>query len=371
MILGIDLLWVRHEKVGGIESYIRNLLDGLTTLTRNYKIYLFVSLDNWKTFEKYSKFEDVKLIICNINSENVGKRIIWQNLHLGKMLKANNVDVCFEPYYCKPVLGVSSVKWITTIHDLQALHYPEYFSKFKVAWMKFSWKNAIKSSNTIIAISQFVKNDICKNYNVDEDKIKVIYNPILIDKNNVLDKDKCLSKYGVSPYGYYFTVSSLLPHKNLRTLIEVMKYIRDNEIDLPKKLIISGVGGKSKKELLSLIDEYNLNQNIILTPFIEDAERNTLYKFCKTFLFPSIFEGFGMPPVEAMAFERPVVCCNKTSLGEATQGKADYVNDPFDPKDWIDHMKKVQFRKIDFNKYLIDNIAKDYSRQFIELYEKN
>lgn len=356
----IDLLWVRPKQVGGIESYIRNLLDGLSSLEDKFEFWLFVSKDNAETFIHYGKDKRFHIYTCNIISSNVSKRIIWQNLHLGKEIKSLGLTKCFEPYYCKPFFGTSKIKFVTTIHDLQAIHYPEYFSKMKVAWMKFSWYNAIKSSIKVVAISQYVKEDIIANYKEKSNKVEVIYNPILI-KSEEMESIKILEqKYRVKEKEFYFTVSSLLPHKNIHTLIKVFTKIKSQGIKLPCKLIISGVGGKSKNELEQLIKNNDLKENILLTGFIDNSERNALYKFCRAFLFPSIFEGFGMPPIEAMYLGTPVITTRKSCLEEITQGKANYVNNPYSVDEWIDRMKNCIYKECDFSVYSKDNIARKY-----------
>lgn len=359
--LAVDLLWVRPKKVGGIESYVRNILDGFSSIEDSFEFWLMVSKDNKDTFVHYEKDERFHIYVCNINSENVSKRIIWQNLHLGKEIKKLGLKVCFEPYYCKPILGTHGIDFITTIHDLQALHYPEYFSKGKVLWMKFSWWNAIRTSKRIVAISNYVKNDIIEKYKVDSNKIEVIYNAISINQEEVQSQSYIENKYGVEPDGYYFTVSSLLPHKNIETLIKVFYEIKKSGIDLPCNLIVSGVGGKSRCELEKLIKENGLSENVQLTGFIDDSERNALYKFCKAFLFPSVFEGFGMPPVEAMEMGVPVVTTKMTSIMEVTEGKANYVEDPYNQYEWIEKMQPAIKSEFDGSRYQISYIAKQYA----------
>lgn len=365
----IDLLWVRPKQVGGIESVIRNLLDGFSLLEDDFEFWLLVSKDNADSFQKYSKDSRFCLEICDIESANIGKRIIWQNLHLGRKIKSLGLNKCFESYYCKPILGTKGVSFITVIHDLQAIHYPEYFSKGKVAWMKFSWWNTVRTSKKVVAISKYVRKDILEHYKINPENVITIYDPITIDMNDVSDPTFIERKYGIKKGEFYVTVSSLLPHKNISVLLDVMKEIKERNIDLPRKLIVSGVGGKSKEELLERIKSLGLEDNIQLTTFIENNERNALYKNCKAFLFPSVFEGFGMPPIEAMLFDTPVITTRKTSLEEVTQGKVNYVNDPYNAHEWVTCMQNLDrpnYNKKLFDKYNIKTIASQYLQIIME-----
>lgn len=356
----IDLLWVRHNQVGGIESVARNLLDGFTTIEGDFEFWLLVSEDNAETFSSYKKDPRFHMEICGVKSANVAKRIIWQNLHLGKKIKALGLATCLEPYYCKPVLGTRGIAFTTIIHDLQALHYPEYFSLKKNVWMRMSWKTAIRSSKKIVAISEYVRNDILSHYKVNPQKVVTIYNPVVIDDQSIVDEKVIEKKYGVKTKEYFFTVSSLLPHKNIDVLIDVMSELKKNNIGLPSKLIVSGIGGKSRESLLAKINSLYLSENIVFTPYIDDDERNALYKNCRAFLFPSLFEGFGMPPIEAIIMGAPVVTTRKTSLGEVTQGKVNYVENPHDVSEWIETIKTASFKTIDLSKYDIKTIALKY-----------
>lgn len=367
MNIAVDLLWVRHNQVGGIETYIRNLLDGFCLLDEEFHFTLLVSKDNGDTFQNYKNDKRFSIETCDIRSSNVFKRIVWQNMFFGKKIKELGLDLCFEPYYCKPITGIGNIDFVTTIHDLQALYYPQYVSKVKALWMRISWYNTIKSSKKIVAISNYVGQDILKNYKFSQGKVVSIYNAASVDTNGIPSSKEIENKYGVKEKEYYFTLSSLLPHKNLETLLRVIDKIVKSNIALPRKLIISGVGGKERGNLENKISELGLKDYIQLTPFISNADMYALYKYCYVFLFPSIYEGYGMPPIEAMLLGTPVVTTRRTSIEEVTQGKANYVDDPFNVDEWIDRIQHKQFQALDFSVYDKKNVAKQYYDLFLEL----
>ena len=370
--IAIDLTWVRHKKVGGTESCIRNLLDGFSQIDcEDIEFVLLVAKDNAYSFDKYREFDCFKILVCDIKAANQGKRVLWQNFKMGKLLKSNNIHTCLEPIYGKPFLNFHGVDFYTTIHDLQAIHYPEYFSKLRVLWMKLSWKNAVRTSKKVIAISEYVKNDIIDKLKAEENKIVVIYDAIDLNQSECLDNSG-LNKYGVEQGKYYYTVSSLLPHKNLKTIINVIGELKRRNSEAFYPLIISGVGGKDKSQLDEIIREQNIEDDIIFTSFVDNIERNMLYKNCKAFLFPSVFEGFGMPPIEAMIWGVPVIISASTSLREVTGGIANYVYNPLDYKEWVSklEMNCKESNKDEVNKlisrYECKAIAEKYHELFIQ-----
>lgn len=364
--IAIDLTWVRHNKVGGTESFVRNLLDGIAQVnTQNITFVLLLTIDNADSFEKYDEYNCFQRLICKIYSENQIKRVLWQNFRLGSLLQKIGVRFCLEPVYGMPFLGCKKIKFVTVIHDLQALHYPQYFSKGRVVWMRAAWKNAIRSSEIVIAISQFVKNDILKYYKVPSDKIKVIYNAIDVKNGNCAD-DSNLVNYGIEKGKYYYTVSSLFPHKNLKTALLAIAELKRRGSNAFYPLVVSGIGGRKHDELDALINEHGLSDDIVFTSFVKNEERNMLYSNCKVFLFPSIFEGFGMPPLEAMALEVPVLTTRCASIEEVTSGLLNYVENPKNPEEWADKLEsklklpnKMETEKL-LSRYSGEAIAKEY-----------
>jgi glycosyltransferase involved in cell wall biosynthesis len=369
--IAVDLTWVRHNKVGGTESCVRNLLDGFTQInTKGMTFVLLLAEDNAESFSRYRISGNFELRICDVKSENPKERLLWQNLKMGKMLRSLDIGLCLEPVYGKPFWGTRGIKFITVIHDLQAIHYPQYFSRGRTAWMKASWKNAVNTSEMIIAISEYVKQDIREVYGVREDKIQVIYDAVVLDRDNC-SADSGLEKYGVEKGRYYYTVSSLLPHKNLKTVILALGELKRRKSPAFYPLLVSGVGGKNRDQLELLIREKGLQGDIIFTPFVEDAERNMLYKNCKVFLFSSIFEGFGMPPIEAMAMGVPVLTTKCTSLGEVTGELLNYVRKPQDEKEWADRLEKeLRLPEEHLVKQLLGRYAcAAVAKQYIDLLE--
>ena len=372
MRIGIDLLWVRVGKCGGTESYVRNLIDGFADAGSDNEFILFAASDNADSFKKYCvKNPKISISECNVRSEDRIKRIAWENLHLDNKAKKLYVDVMFVPVYSMPHRNrKNGIPYVTVIHDLQGLHYPEYFSIVRLAFLKRKWSYSTLNAAGIIATTEYTAADIVKNYPTSQDKMHVIYIPVSVRKET--DSD-ILSRLHLKEGEYFYCVSSLLPHKNLSTLLSVMAYRAELGL-ASEKLVISGVGGNSK-EFLSFqkqIEALGITDNVVLTGYVTDEDRDALYRGCKVFLFPSVFEGFGMPPIEAQMLGIPVITTEKTSLKEVTQNRAIYVENPYDPAEWSDKIDTIgsqtnEETTIDFSPFCLTKIADSYIQVFTEI----
>lgn len=331
--IAIDLLWLRPNKVGGTEPYVRNLLDSFGKLDRDFEFVLLTSVDNADTFKHYTKDKRFSLLVANIRNANIGKRIIWQNLFQNRLLKKKGIRHCFTPAYCKPWLN-GGVEYIVTIHDLQAWYYPEYHPFHEVAYSRLCWYCDAFNAKKIIATTQWVKKDLMNKLRIAENRIEVINIAISIESEKMTDFAVLQQKYDLRER-YFYTVSQLIPHKNFETLLRVMEIIITENLDMPHRLVITGMSGNASEQILKIIQDRHLEQNIILTGYIDDAAKIAFYKNCEIFLYPSVFEGFGMPPVEAMILGKKVVTTKCTSLPEVTQGQAEYVEDPRSVAEWI------------------------------------
>ncbi|MBP3255725.1 MAG: glycosyltransferase family 4 protein [Clostridia bacterium] len=369
MRIGIDVTWLKPKKSGGVEFYFKNLMDGMLAHNDNNEYVLFLAKDNEEDLKKYFNDDRISFVVCNTYAFNVKQHLIWQNLWQYKVLNKNNIDFCFFPVYEMPLYKCKKIKCVTMIHDIQAFHYPEYFSKLENIWFKMGWKKVLKNADRVVTITNYTKEDIENNFK-HKNNLEAIYVPVKADENEIEDFNSIKEKYNIEENKYYYTVCSMHKHKNLITLIKVMKEIKDRNLNIPDKFVISGVGGPNKENLLKEIKELGIEDNIIITPFVSDAEKNTLMKNSNIFLFPSIFEGFGIPPVEAMEIGTRVITTKCTSLPEVTQGMCNYVDDPYKIEDWINEIIKVQGqekKKYNFEEYDKVKIARRYLDLFYEI----
>ena len=346
LCFALDLTWVRHGIVGGTESFVCNLLEGFAECVKEQpgsaEIVLLTAKDNREVFRKYECKEGIRGITCNVRSADRKGRLLWQNLKMGKMLKKMGIRKVLEPVYSKPFLGPKEIRYVTVIHDLLAWHFPEYFSKKRVLWMKSCWRNTVKHSAQVIATSEYTKLDILEKIPSREANVGVIPIPIVMDTQTA--GNDVLEHYHVAEKEYYYTVSSQVPHKNLATLLRAMGILKRRQSAAMRPLLITGVGEGVTGELQQILREEQLEEDVLFTGFIGNAERNMLYRNCRAFLFPSIFEGFGMPPIEAMMLQVPVLTTECASIKEVTGGLLNYVKDPKDPKEWADRLEGKMLR---------------------------
>lgn len=273
------------------------------------------------------KFENKeRLIPIDINRSI--DRIITEQIKLLKLYK--KYDIVHFLDYATPIFYKG--KKIATIHDMAMHTMKDKYTKGQVMTKTTLLKNTIKNADKLICISEFTKKELLKYYpNVDESKIEVVhngfeYNEIYLSKQMI---DNALNKFNIKKE-YLLFVGTLSPHKNIERIVEAFKKVRNEGYDY--QLVICGKKGWLYDDIFKKVKELKLEKEIIFTDYVTEEELEVLYKNTKLFVFPSLYEGFGFPPIEAMARNIPVLTSSEGAIPEIV-GDATLFCNPYDIDD--------------------------------------
>lgn len=211
-------------------------------------------------------------------------------------------------------------KMIMTIHDLNHIKFPEFYSCFHKYYYKYIVKNSAKKSSKILTVSNFSKAELVEWLNCKEDKIVITYNGI--DRkflNNTIESNEYVKEKYNLPSRYILYIGNMKKHKNLKRLIDAMPLLNDRNI----KLVINN---KCTDEISRRIKLLGIEERIKFIGFIDEEDLPSIYNQSEVFVFPSLYEGFGLPPLEALMSGTRVVTSNNTALGEIFNNIAVTVN---------------------------------------------
>lgn len=348
---------------GGIARYIRSLINQYTNDINND--YLLIG--NEKKMKKFDKIKTAK----NISTTNfkvssslgetsstiskIKNRVMEQINYPIKDI--NDCDIFHAPNFNFPLFYNGPL--VVTIHDLTLLKFSDLLLPNKMAYIyiKYMIKKAVEKSDMIITVSNNTKKDIVDWFDISEDKIKVIYNGIDEKFKKIENKNKIKefkNKHDINS-DYILSLGNIKPHKNLKRLIKAFAKVQNHNNDI--KLVITGKGEVLLDELREIIKKNDIENKVIFTGFLEDEELPLIYNAAELLIYPSLYEGFGIPPLEAMACGTPVVTSNKSSLPEVV-GEAAILVDPYKIDDIADGILEVLNNK-DLAKNLIN---KGYKR---------
>ena len=360
MHIVIDCRFINHS---GLGRYIREIVSRLVKNTKNnFTLIISKNEVNYEFLKKCDE-NNVKYIYINAKMYSIKEQ-------LELPFKIPKCDIFWAPHYNAPILLVRANKKIVTIHDMGHISVNEDLSFIKKLYAKILMYTSTHFYDKIFTVSNFSKTEIIKYEKIDSNKIHVYYCGVDLKKytGKCYDMLNIIKKYDV-PSKYFLYVGNVKPHKNILRLIEgFAKFSMDNE-DI-KLLIVGKKDGllTGVKGLEELINKYDIKDKIIFTGFVDDEDLALLYNRAEAFIFPSLYEGFGIPPLEAMAFNCPVLSSNKASLPEIYGDSVLYI-DPFSVEDIARGMKEIIKKEIKnnlilkgkkkINEYSWDNTAKE------------
>lgn len=265
-------------------------------------------------------------------------RFLWDQFTFPRQAKKNKVDILHQPCFSAPVFYRGKV--VVTCNDLISIFFPEnlplasrlFYSK----WEPLSYRRA----DHIIAISEHTKKDILALLKIPQEKITVI--PLAASKDfrpvTSSVKLKAVQQKYQTGIDYILHVSTIEPRKNLSFLVRAYALAVREGIDT--KLVITGKKGWFYDGLFRLVEELNLTDRVIFTGYVDDKDMPALYSGAKIFVFPSLYEGFGLPPLEAMACGTPVISSNTSSMPEVI-ANAGILLSPKDERLWARNIINV------------------------------
>ena len=317
----------------GIGTYIRNLLRQLARIDHDTEYVLLCGeADLGVAAQLGPNFRAVLEPSPNYS--------IREQIHVPWVLRRERPDLYHAPHYVLPA-GVSC-RSVVTIHDCIHLMFPQYLpNRMAHAYARAQMWAAARRSDCILTVSDASKRDILHFFNVPPEKIVVIYNAIDTHFSVTPPAEavtRVRERYQLD-HKFVLYVGNIKPHKNLVRLIEAFDELRRGELE-DLKLLIIGDEISKLPALRRAVHRHKLHKHVRFLGFLPDDQLAVLYRLASVFVFPSLYEGFGLPPLEAMASGTPVVTSNVSSLPEVV-GDAAVLVDPYDVDSIVDGLRRV------------------------------
>ncbi len=320
----------------GIGVYAENLLNALKEADKDsfYEVFSNTRAE-MSLFGNSFQLENprLKTIITKFTLESHPAGDMWEQFYLPLYLNKKEIDIFHSPTFHIPFF-LKGFKKVVTIHDVIAFRYPQTLPKKFSLYCRFMIKRAVNAADAIIVPSFSVKSELVELLNVNERLIYVIPEAArrffkAVDEHD--GKTEIKNRYGLNDR-FILLIGTIEPKKNIGGLIQAYSILRKTG-RIGQKLVICGGDGwlNEKKRLLKIIEEEDIKDDVIFTGYMPDESLPLLYAMADLFVYPSIYEGFGLPPLEAMACGCPVIASAIPSISE-TVGEAGILADPADIK---------------------------------------
>lgn len=354
MTIGIDASRAVSSKKTGTEHYASQIIYNISKIDKKNQYILYAENMPSQNSELYNLPKNFTWKIIPFGYLWTQIRLSWEMFFHKKSLNA-----LFVPAHTIPLIHPKNT--IVTIHDLGFEYFPELYDKKPIGpdnffikfllnlliriftlgqyknseydYHRFAMRNAVKNATSLIAISDFTKKDAINKYAADPNKISVIYHGVdekyqPKNKINEFEIDKLTKKF--VPYIYF--IGRIEKKKNIKRLIEAFINLKKDK-KIKEKLVLAGMPGLGYDEIKKVIDNapHDIKKDIIELGYVSDDDHVKYLQNASIFIFPSLFEGFGMPIIEAFSAGIPVICSNVASLPEIAQNAAIYIN-PYDTK---------------------------------------
>lgn len=334
MRIAIDIRALGQRRTGD-EVYIHKIVEYIKFNKQDFKYYLFTNNPSWYEIELLKDLPDYMEVVL-VKPKN---KFLWTMYALPKACSLYQIDL-LHVMYITPIKLPEHTKLITTIHDISWKFVPEHINWKDRLFLNLLIPISIKKSDLVLTVSKYAKHSIHIIFKTPKDKIKYIYNGGFIQKTpSTLKLSPKITNIVSKKYVLY--LGSLQPRKNISNMIKGFYFYKQKNPKSDLKFVIAGGKGYNyDSNIDTLIQEYSLQKEIIFAGFVSEDEKIALMRNARIFLFVSLYEGFGIPPIESMSLKTPVIVSNTSCLPEIL-GEGGISVDPYNEEELGKAMDKI------------------------------
>lgn len=339
--IGVNLLWMVPDVVGGSETYTTRLLKGIAEQPASDLHYTLFVLPQFSSAhpELAAAFE---VAYAPVTGQWKSFRVAGENSWLAAHARLKKIDLVHHAGGTLPVL--SGPRPVLTIHDLQYLYYPEYFTRTKLTWLKQMVPRSAETARLVLTPSEFTRRSVIERLNIDPSVVIVV--PHGISPRELRQPLGDIRERYAIPGPFFLYPAATYPHKNHLLLLEALKKLVELRSDVV--LVLTGarasIESHTAKEMSTRIDaeieKLGLGQSVRRLGYVSSDDLDALYQEAVATVFPSRFEGFGAPVLEAMSRGCPVIAANATALPEVV-GDAGALASPDNADEWFEIMSDM------------------------------
>lgn len=345
MRVAIDLRWMIPGMAGGLENLARAFVRHLP-IEDKFNNYELIMLDRCRYDFRFGQHDNIRIITSDSPASDISKiTALFKKSPPRSIADKLNSDILFSfPSYIMPDLF--HLRHVLFVADIQHEFHPAFFSPSEVEERRKLYGDGIRRAQLICTISDFSRQTIIKHLGVPPEKITTLWlapDPIFHPADSSSNDEARLKKYQLTPHNYLFFPAHTWHHKNHKTALNALRILRDRYHCSPT-LVCTGGAREAQPVIEELIKSSNLEDHVRFLGYCPRTDIPTLYRGAGCLVFPSIFEGFGIPVAEAMACGCPVVCSNTSSLPEIA-GDAALLVDPLDADSLASSIHRVLSEK--------------------------
>lgn len=339
MKIGVDVLSLTSNRTG-IGNYVYNILIKILSQNHYDDFYLF----SRARLEEFSSFKNVKMIVPNIGIKLI-KYPVWLRYLAFFYCKKYKLDVFWGPNQILPRFLPRKCIKLVTVHDMSFKEFPETISLETSLDLKLNFKSSLNSSDAIFCVSEFTINELKKYYGIENKRLVLNHSGINKEEFYPVSKIVCeellAGCYNIKAE-FILSISTIEPRKNLITLVKAFNMLVNKNSNL--KLVLVGRKGWKNNELDRYIIDNKLEESIVFTGYVPDEHLKYFYSTCKFFIAPSIYEGFGLPNIEALACGAQLIVSDIPVFREILEDKAIYF-EKYDYKQLVELINNATDRK--------------------------